>query len=138
MMTMVFLIALVSLGSTVYCWNDIQRGHPRILSLRQITLIMDREALNRLFGKPDANFRYTLSPEMLAALLRSRSWYVYSEMAADMLCLYGASRYLNGVAPPSLAATFVLLAVLCQAVNIVYSLWLVHKWGWQIREEMGE
>ncbi len=138
MMTMVFLIAALSLASTVYCWCDIQGGRPRSITLRQITLIMDREILNRIFGKPDARYRYTLTPPMQAALLRARAWYAYSEMAADLLCMYGAARFINGEAPPALAGSFLLLAGLCQAVNIVHSLWLVRKWGWQIRDETGE
>lgn len=136
MMLVIFFTALLSLASYLYCWNDIRRGRPHIISLRQVTLIMDRNALNRLFGQPQPDYRYALPLETLARLIKAKQGYVYLEMAADALCMLGAWRYLTGAAPEALEEWFILLAALCQGVNIVYSMWLVWKWGDQIREEM--
>ena len=132
----IFLVSLLSLASYLYCVNDIRGGRPHIVSLRQVTLIMDRKRLSRLFGEPDAGFRYTLAPDTLAAFIKARQGYVYVEMAADLMCMLGAWRYMTGMAPAALEYWFVPLAALCQGVNLAYSMWLVWKWGSQIREEM--
>lgn len=132
----VFLIATLSLASYLYCWNDIRRGHPHILSLRQITLVMDREALNRMFGAPDARYRYALAPEALAGVIRARRFYAYSEMAIDAVCALAMWSVVTHRALPVFEDWLVLLAGLAQGINLAYSLWLVRKWGWQIREEM--
>src|SRR5207237_13513 len=69
---------------------DIKSGKPHIISLRQITTIMDRDRLNHLFGTPQPGYRYRLSPEALHALLKSRRWFIYGEFGADILCLLDA------------------------------------------------
>lgn len=132
----VFLIATLSLASYLYCWNDVRRGRPHILSLRQVTLIMDREALNRLFGAPGPGYRYVLSAENVAAIARSRRVYVYSEIALDAICMLAAWSVVTHQALPALEDWLVLLAGLAQAINLAYSMWLIRKWGWQIREEI--
>ncbi len=132
----IFIFASLSLVSYVYCWADIKSGRPHILSLRQITNIMDRNRLNELFGKPEPGFFYKLSPEMLAKLIRMRQPFFLRECATDIVCIYGAWRFMTSEAPLLLLWLFVVLAMLCQAVNLLYSLILVKKWGGQIREEI--
>ncbi len=134
----IFLVSLLSLASNLYCWNDIKSGRPHIISLRQITLIMDRHVLNRIFGEPQPGYRYPLSPSVLTQFIRARRGYVYREMTADLLCMLAAWRYWTGMAPAALEAWFVLIAGLCQGISLVYSLWLVRKWGHQIHEEISD
>lgn len=136
-LAVIVVMAILSLASYLYCWQDIHTGKPHIISLRQITGIMDRERLNERFGRPEANYRYTLKPEELKKLLRRYGPYFYQECAADMLCLMGAWYYLtDDDASYTAALWFALLASLCQAINFAYSTWLVSKWGHQIREEI--
>lgn len=132
----VFLVSVLSLGSYLYCWRDVKRGNPHILSLRQVTLVMDREVLNRLFGAPGPGWRYALTPEARAELVRSRWFYIHSEMAIDLACMLAAWSVVTHKAPPAMEIWLVLLAGVAQGINLAYSVWLMKKWGWQIREEM--
>lgn len=138
MLVIIFFIAAISLASNLYCWKDIKNGRPHIISLRQITLIMDRNVLNRYFGPPETGYYYTLPDEALHRLIRACRVRIYWEAAADLVCMLGAWRTMAGVASPAFSTWFLLAAALCQGINIAFSVWLVYKWGWQIREELGE
>lgn len=133
----IILISILSAGSYWFCWQDILGGRPNILSMRQITLIMDRNKLDAIFGKHQPDYHYALSPEMLAALVRSRKFFVYSEMAAEVCCFIGAYRYLTGLASPDTLSLFVLLAVICQIIDVWMSISLIRKYWHQVEEEMG-
>ena len=132
----IFCMSGLSLLSYVYCWQDIRRGHPHILSLRQITNIMDRNRLNLLFGNPEPGYYYDLSPVMLAFITRFCGLYYYCEIAADIVCIFGVYHFMTYGAHSPLAGWFVLLAATCQGINFLYSVWLIRRWGHQIREEM--
>jgi hypothetical protein len=135
LLTLIFLSATLSLVSYSYCWHDIKTGRPHIISLRQITTIMDRHRLNAMFGPPGAGYRYKLSPQMLRTLVKGRIFYFYSETAADCVCLVGSYLYLTKQVQASVG-WFILLAVICQAVNVAHSILLVRKWSHQIKEEL--
>jgi hypothetical protein len=132
----IFVFSGMSLVSYIYCWLDMLGGKPYILSLRQITTIMDRSQLNQLFGKPGKGFYYTLTPQMIAAIIRTRKWYFFRECLADTLCVYGAWRFMMVESTPGTIWLFILLASACQGVNLLYSVQLVKKWGDQLREEI--
>ncbi|MFO0388903.1 MAG: hypothetical protein ACK502_04185 [Alphaproteobacteria bacterium] len=133
----IVLISILTAGSYWFCWQDILRGRPNILSMRQITLIMDRNKLDAIFGRHQPDFYYTLTPEMLAALVRSRKFFVYSEIAAEVVCFIGAYRYLTGAASLETVWVFILLAAICEGIDIWMSITLIRKYWYQIEEEMG-
>jgi hypothetical protein len=135
-LVLIFIMSALSLISYVYCWNDIKTGRPYILSLRQITSIMDREKLNQLFGPPGRGYFYKLAPHVLYTLLKERQYFYYRECAADVLCVFGAWRYMTHEVGDATTALFILLASACQGINLVYGYFLVKKWGGQIREEI--
>jgi hypothetical protein len=135
---MIALASALSLLSYSYCWHDIKTGHPHIISLRQMTNVMDRNRLNNLFGRHDNRYRYHLSPPMLKSFIKNRQWFYHSEMTADAVCLAGAYLYLNADVSAASVGWFILLAGACQVINFAYSIWLVRKWAHQIREELGE
>lgn len=134
----IFIIAALSFLSYLYCWNDIQGGRPHIISLRQITNIMDRNVLDLLFGPHEPGYYYALSTEKLAIFRRAWGKYFYREITADGLCMLGAYRYMTGAAPGEWMGVFILLAALCQGINVYYSLRLVRQWAHQIREELDD
>jgi hypothetical protein len=136
LLVIIFIAAGMSLLSYVYCWIDILGGSPHIISLRQITAVMDRERLNLRFGPPDASYRYALDKPQLAALIRSRRGFFAAECTADALCLLGAWLYMGAGMDDSHIGWFILLAGLCQGINVGWSLWQVRKWAHQIVEEM--
>ena len=130
------LISAISLCSWWYCWQDVRGGRPNILSLRQVTLIMDRNLLDTLYGKHGQGYIYTLNKPALAQITRDRRLFVYKEMLADMLCFAGAYRYFIGSAMPDYFPIFLLLATTYQGLSIWYSISLVRRWWHQIEEEM--
>lgn len=132
------LLSALSLVSYLYCWADILGGRPHIISLRQITGIMDRHKLTDLLGAPEPGYYFALSPQQLGWLKRRFSLNFYREAATDLVCTLGAYRYLNGTADPALAGWFITLAGLCQGINFGYSLWLVRRYAHQIGEEMDD
>ena len=132
----IFASAALSLLSYLYCWQDIQRGRPHIISLRQITTIMDRNRLNQMFGSPGPGYYYTLSPPQLLALVRWKQWFFYLECTADTACLLGVWLYMTGNGLQNSVGWFIVLAGLCQGINLAYSIWLIRKWSFQIREEI--
>jgi hypothetical protein len=132
----IFFSSALSMISYFYCWHDIKTGHPHIISLRQITNIMDRNRLNEMFGKPNHGYRYHLEPAVVRALVRSRQFFFHSEVAADSTCMVGAYLYLTDQLEMTNIGWFLLLGVICQAINVGYSIWLVRKWSHQIKEEM--
>jgi hypothetical protein len=135
-LVLIFGMSALSLISYVYCWNDIKSGRPYILSLRQITTVMDREKLNQMFGPPERGYFYKLEPQVLYSLLKEKQGFYYRECAADVLCVFGAWRYMTHDVGVATMALFILLASVCQGVNLVYGYFLVKKWGSQIREEI--
>jgi hypothetical protein len=136
MMVAIFCSASLSLVSYMYCWQDIRAGRPHILSLRQITGIMDRHCLTRLLGTPRPGYYFELSPMQRAVILRSRRLFYLRECAADLTCLAGVWLYMTGRLAPDYAPLFVALATACQLVNLLYSFCLISKWGVQLREEI--
>lgn len=131
----IFILAALSFLSYVYCWQDIKTARPHIITLRQITSIMDRHRLNALFGAPEPGYYYALAPQTVAALLSRYRGYYLRECAADLTCMLGVWRYMQGGAATA-PALFIVLGLTCQGINIVYSLWLVHIWRDQLREEL--
>ena len=132
----IFIASALSLVSYVYCWNDIKSGRPHIITLRQITSIMDRNRLNAIYGAPEPGYYYRLSPETVAIICARYRGFYLRECAADLVCMLGVWRAMQGAAHPSGQTLFIALAFTCQAINILYSLWLVRKWRDQLREEM--
>lgn len=132
----IFIISALSLISYVYCWQDIKTGRPHIITLRQITSIMDRKQLNILFGPPEPGYYYKLLPEMVTYLQNTYRLYYIRECAADIVCMAGVWRYMHAPDSAPGQIIFILLALTCQGINIIYSLWLVRKWRDQLREEM--
>ncbi len=128
--------ALFSLISYVYCWHDIRTGRPHIISLRQITSIMDRNRLNDLFGRHVTGYYYELTQTQLTHLIQIRRWFYISECSADALCIVAAWFALTGVTNPENTPLIVVLTGLCQGINLVYSFWLISKWHPQLREEI--
>ena len=131
----IFISAGLSLLSYVYCWQEVRAGHPHILALRQITAIMDRHQLNRLYGQHDAHYVYHLSPHIITALTRQHRGFFLRECAAEIVCMFGVWRYMTGHAHINYVGWFILLAMLCQGINVLYSMWLVKKWRTQLQEE---
>ncbi len=134
----IMLISVMTAGSYWFCWQDILRGRPHILSMRQVTLIMDRNRLDAVFGRHKEGYVYELSPQSLSALVKARRFFVYSEMTAEFVCFVGAYRYLNDMAAPEFVGLFVLLAGLCQGIDIWMSIRLIRRYWHQIEEEMGK
>ena len=132
----IFCSASLSLISYVYCWHDIRGGRPHILSMRQITSIMDRNRLNHIFGQPEPGYYYALSPVQLYEIIQNRRWFYTSECAADITCLLGVWLYMTGTLEDENALLFVLLAGTCQLINLAYSICLISKWRSQLREEI--
>ncbi len=132
----VMLVAFLSLCSYLYCWHDIRRGRPHILSLRQITLIMDRNRLDSIFGHHQKGYYYQLNPAALAMIVRSRRGFVFFEVLADTFCLWGSYRYLAGLASMQTVGLFVVLAAVCQGIDVWFSMRLVRAWWPQIQEEI--
>lgn len=132
----IFCSASLSLISYIYCWNDIRGGRPHIISLRQITAIMDRNQLNRLYGKPEPGYYYVLSPAQRTGLIQSCRWFYTRECAADITCIIGVWLYMTRAIANNNILLFILLASLCQMINLVYSLCLISKWRDQLREEI--
>jgi hypothetical protein len=130
------IVAALSLLSYLYCWSDIKSGRPHIIALRQITMVMDRARLNQWFGNPEPGYYYQLTPAQVASIIRSRRWFYVSECAADSVCLIGAWRVMIGAASEGTVVPFIILATLCQSINLLYSLWLIRKWRDQIQEEL--
>src|SRR5437868_5178985 len=94
LLILIFCSSALSLLSYVYCWQDIRTGRPHIISLRQITTIMDRNRLNQMFGPPEKGYYYMLSPEQLYGLIQSRRWFYVCECAADITCALGVWLYM--------------------------------------------
>lgn len=136
LLVIIFIAAALSMMSYIYCWQDIKSGRPHIITLRQITSVMDRHVLNQIFGHPEPGYYYTLPPERASALLRRYRLFYLGELTADTVCMLGVWRYMQGLAHPDGQTAFILLGLACQGVNIIYSLWLVRKWRDQLREEM--
>lgn len=132
----ILLASSLSMMSYMYCWRDIRRGRPHIISLRQITNIMDRERLNALFGAPMPGYFYPLTKPAKAALVRTYQLHYYIECATDGVCVLGAWRYLVVHAGAAVVWRFIVLAAICQAINVVYSTCMVRKWAHQIKEEI--
>jgi len=132
----IFICAAMSMLSYIYCWQDVKSGRPHIISLRQVTSIMDRERLTRWLGPPQPGYFYALSPEQLQDIMRRRAWFIYAECALDGLCIFGAWWYSDSDAPESAVLGFLALAGLAQAVNLCYSFFLIRKWKHQLREEL--
>lgn len=138
LLVLIFISAGLSLVSYVYCWQDITSARPHILALRQITSIMDRNRLNALFGQPQPGFYYALKPEQVKALTsRFRGFYL-RECAAEIVCMAGVWRYMAGYASPAGQGAFIVLAIICQGINFIYSMWLIRKWRDQLQEELEE
>lgn len=133
---LIFVSAALSLVSYVYCWHDIRGGRPHIISLRQILTIMDRNRINEMFGAPEPGYYYPLSPAQLRIVMQERRWFYTRECTTDIVCLVGSWLYMTGGASPDTVYGFILLAGLCQGINVAYSLWLIRKWSAQIREEL--
>jgi len=136
LLVIIFISAALSFLSYVYCWNDIRSGRPQIVSLRQITGVMDRERLNQWFGRPAPGYYYTLTPEQVKGILWWRAWFVRSECALDGVCLFGAWWFSHYVKHAGFVYGFIFLGGLCQIVNLAHSFWLMQKWQHQIREEV--
>ena len=136
LLIVIFICAALSLLSYIHCWQDIRGGRPHIISLRQITSVMDRERINQWFGAPARGYYYKLSPEQLQSILRRRGWFFYTECAVDIVCLFGTWWFATGMGSAEMVWPFILLAGICQGVNLVYSFWLMRKWQHQIHEEM--
>lgn len=132
----IFMLASVSLMSYLYCWTDIRGGKPHILSLRQVTCIMDRAQINQRFGMPDKGYRYKLTPLQLKAFMGRYQYSFYRECATDLVCALGAWRFLTRDASSQLLWGFIVLGLICQGAYLAYSVTLVRKWGHQIREEI--
>ena len=130
----IFITAGLSLLSYIYCWQDIKSGRPHIITLRQITSIMDRHRLNAMFGSPQPGYYYPIPDTILKPMLAYYRSFYLSECLADSLCMLGAWRYMQHKDAQG-QALFISLAFTCQAVNIIYSIWLIRKWGHQLREE---
>lgn len=130
------LVSVISLCSWWYCWRNVLSGQPNILSLRQVTLIMDRNLLDALYGKHGPGYIYTLNPHALRQIIRSRRLFVYGEMLADAVCFIGAWRYFGGMADFTLLPWFLAIAITYQALSVWYSLKLIRSWWHQIEEEM--
>ncbi|MCE2926308.1 MAG: hypothetical protein LW823_01490 [Rickettsiales bacterium] len=137
LLIMILIISAMSLASYVYCWRDIMQGNPHIISLRQITCIMDRNMLDMIFGKHEAGYRYLLSPYSRKWFRTQWGFYYLRETAADWLCIIGAL-YFWFIPDHPLTLSFVLLAVCCQGINITQSVLLVRRWRHQILEELDE
>jgi hypothetical protein len=136
LLVIIFVAAALSLMSYLYCWQDIKTGRPHIITLRQITSIMDRHRLNAIFGNPEPGYFYTIPPETLAYLIRRYRGFYMRECIADAVCMLGSWRYMLHYADPAGLPLFLCLALACQGINILYSLWLIRKWRDQLREEM--
>jgi hypothetical protein len=136
LMVLVFLSAGLSLVSYVYCWQDITSGRPHILALRQITSIMDRNRLNAQYGQPEPGFYYTLTPAQIATLTSRFRLFYLRECAAEGVCMLGVWRFISGSGTPDLQWIFVFLAITCQGINFIYSIWLLRKWRDQLQEEI--
>lgn len=136
LLILIFLFAACSFVSFVYCWLDIRAGKPYILSLRQITGIMDRNIINSLYGMPQKGFVYPLSPQDIRHILNTRRMYFYRECLADSLCIFGAWRFMTQDASAVIIVLFLLLGGLCQGLNMLYSYQVLQRWGDQIREEL--
>lgn len=134
----IFIVSALSLISYVYCWQDIHNGRPHITSLRQLTHIMDRNLLNQLFGEPKPGYVYELPPPVLRALVQWKRPFFIQEVLADGLCAYGAYRYMTVDTHPDFVLWFVLLAGVCQGIDLLHSFWLVRRWWHQISEEFEE
>jgi hypothetical protein len=132
----IFAIAGLSLISYLYCWHDLKGGRPHIISLRQITGVMDREQINAMFGKPEPGYYYRLEPAMLRETVAEQKWRYYGEVGADAVCLLGCYYYLNAGGP--MVVWFILLAGACQAISVGLSVHLVRKWWHQLAEEMDD
>jgi len=137
LLLVVLLLSALSLASYVYCWRDVMRGHPHIISLRQITCIMDRHLLDIMFGRHEAGYRYTLSPHARRWFARQWGGYWLREVAADAVCIIGAL-YFWFMDDRPLMVSFLLLALTCQGINMVQSMWLVRRWRHQIIEELDD
>lgn len=131
----IFISAGMSLISYIYCWQEVRSGTPHILALRQITSIMDRHVLNERYGKHDLGYNYTLSPEEIKKMLAEHRSFFFRECAVEIICMLGVWRYMTGVAPQRYVWLFILLALAVQAVNLVYSMWLIRRWREQLLEE---
>ncbi len=136
LLIVIFITAGLSLVSYIYCWQDIKTGRPHIITLRQITSIMDRNRLTALYGAPEPGYYYTLAPAQVSALLKRYRAYYFTECTADAVCMLGVWRYMQIPGEVPGQTLFLALAILCQGINIIYSLWLVRKWRDQLREEM--
>jgi len=136
LLIVIFISAALSLLSYIHCWQDICRGRPHIISLRQITSVMDREWLNRRFGAHEPGYYYKLSPAQIQDIVRKHGWFFYCECAMDTVCLFGAWWFSIGLGSGDMALLFILLAGAGQGLNVAYSFWLMRKWKHQIREEI--
>ncbi len=132
----IFCSASLSLLSYVYCWHDIRGGRPHILSLRQITTIMDRNRLNHMFGKPETGYYYVLKQAQREAVIRKWRWFYIRECTADITCIVGVWLYMTGTLQDENIVLFSVLASVCQMINLVYSFCLINKWQFQLREEI--
>jgi hypothetical protein len=137
LLLIVLVVSLLSFASYMYCWRDIMTGNPHILSLRQMTTIMDRHVLNLIFGAHEKDYRYWLSPTGLIWFRKQWSGYYYREIAADALCAIGALYFLSKNTPQEVTTAFLLLAITCQGITIYSAVIQVKRWRHQIEEELG-
>ena len=136
LLVLIFISSMLSLMSYVHCWRDVKSGRAHVISLRQISSVMDRTVFNGWFGAPQPGYFYVLTPEQVKWFLRRYAWPVYGECAADAACLFGAWWFASGWGKEEVLLVFVLLAGLCQAMSLGYYFWLMRQWRDQIHEEI--
>jgi hypothetical protein len=136
LLILIFISAALSLFSYWYCWRDMAAGRPHIISLRQITGVMDRTRLDAYFGKHQSGYHYALSPQQVAGIVSRRRSFLFGECMLEGLCIFGAWWFATIAQGSSLVVPFMMLAGMCQAINLLYSFVLMRKWQHQIYEEL--
>ena len=136
LLVLIFISGALSLLSYIFCWQDIAAGRPHIISLRQITSIMDRKRLNAHFGAPKRGFYYQLTPVQVEGILWRQRGYMIAECSLDGLCVLGSWWFASGLGSQELELPFIGAAGLSQLLNVLYSFFLLRKWQHQMQEEL--
>jgi hypothetical protein len=136
-LAIIALLAALSLVANIHAWRDIQAGNPYILSLRQVTRIMDRARLQALFGQCDARYLFTLSAHQRKVVVRLWGLPMALDMAGDVACMAGVYYY-GVIQPPGEAHWFFIsFALWYQSLGFWDSWRQVKAWRHQIDEELG-
>lgn len=95
----ILISSALSFVSTIHSWLKVRKNNADIDSVRDLTGIIAKSEIDRLFGSPDNNGNYSVQPKQLLNA-RTTIHKIIDDPYFDVLCFFMA---LLGLLYPSLA-----------------------------------